>query len=146
MAAMLTGSYDPSQVIVTVGGIILSGFSDGDFITVRPDEDMYFKRVGGQGEVARARNANRSGQFEFKLLQSSEANALLSALVATDDLLNSGLAVVPISVMDGSGKSLAAATQCWCVKSPEMVLGKEVSERVWVFDAADLRIFHGGNN
>lgn len=145
MAAELTGSYDPSQVIVTVGGVILSGFSDGDSIAARREEDNYFTRVGTDGGVARARNANKMGEFEFRLLQTSAVNDLLSALVATNDLVNDGLAVVPISVVDGSGRSLAAATQCWIKTLPELILGKEVSERTWIFNAADLRIFYGGN-
>lgn len=145
MSAVLTGTYDPAQVVVTVGGVIVSGFSDGDHITCRRDEDVFFKRVGSDGGVARARNANKSGEFEFKLLQTSEANDQLSALFATDDLLNDGLVVIPVAVLDGSGRSLAVATQCWLKTLPEAVFGKEVSERVWVISAADLKIFHGGN-
>jgi hypothetical protein len=146
MSAELIGSYDPAQVIVTVGGVILSGFSDGDSISCRRAEDNYFTRVGTDGGVARARNSNKMGEFEFRLLQTSTVNDLLSGLIATNDLTNDGLAVVPIGVVDGSGRSLAAATQCWIKTLPELILGKEVSERIWVFNAADLRIFYGGND
>jgi hypothetical protein len=146
MSATLTGSYDPTQVISTVGGVILSGFSDGDHITARRAEDMYFVRGGNDGGVARARNANKMGEFEFRLLQTSAVNNLLSTLLATDDLLNDGTVVVPISVVDGSGTTLCSATQCWIKSIPEATFGKEVSERIWIFSAADLRIFHGGGN
>lgn len=146
MSATLTGSYDPEQVVVTIGGVILSGFSDGDAITARRAEDMYSVRAGTDGGVARARNASKLGEFEFKLLQTSAANDLLSTLLATDDLTNDGAPVLPIGIMDGSGRSLAVATQCWIKSIPEAIFGKEVSERVWVFSAADLKIFHGGNN
>lgn len=144
MSAVLTGSYDPAQVVCTVGGVILSGFSDGDSIIARRAEDVYLTRVGTDGGVARARNSNKMGEFEFKILQTSEANDLLSSLVATDDLVNDGKAVFPITVFDGSGRSLAAATQCWIKSIPEATFGKEVSERIWIFSAADLKIFHGG--
>jgi hypothetical protein len=146
MSAILTGSYDASRVIVTVGRVILSGFSDGDSMIARRAEDMYMTRVGTDGGVARARNANKMGEFEFKLLQTSSANDLLSALVATNDLVNDGLVVFPIAIVDGSGRSLAAATQCWIKTLPEATFGKEVSERVWVFTAADLKIYFGGGN
>lgn len=146
MASTLTGSYDPQQVVVVVGGVIVSGFSDGDAIIARRSEDNYSTRAGIDGGVARARNANKSGEFEFKLLQTSQANDELSSLLAIDDLVNDGLTVFPITVMDGSGRSLAAATQCWVKTSPEMTFGKEVTERVWVFSAADLSMFHGGND
>jgi len=146
MTATLTGSYDPSQVVVTVGGVIVSGFSDGDSIIARRSEDSYFMRVGTDGGVARARNANKTGEFEFKLLQTSPANDLLSGLAGVEDLTNEGLNLFPVAVVDGSGRSLAVATQCWIKTVPEATFGKEVSERVWVFSAADLKIFHGGGN
>lgn len=145
MAATLTGSYDPSQVIVSIGGVTLSGFSDGDAIIARRSEDAYSMRAGNDGGVGRARNPNMSGEFEFKLLQTSAVNAALSALVATDDLTNQGLPTFPISIFDGSGASLAVASACWIKTVPEMTFGKEVGERTWVFSAADLRLFHGGN-
>lgn len=145
MAATLTGSYDPSQVIVSIGGVTLSGFSDGDAIIARRSEDAYSMRAGNDGGVGRARNPNMSGEFEFKLLQTSAVNAALSALVATDDLTNQGLPTFPISIFDGSGASLAVASACWIKTVPEMTMGKEVGERTWVFSAADLRLFHGGN-
>lgn len=146
MAATLTGSYDPSQVVVTIGGVIVTGFSDGDSIIARMADDKYFTRVGTDGGVARARNASALGEIEIKLLQTSGANAALSALFNTDDLVNGGLAVIPVSVVDGSGLSLAAASQAWVKSIPEMVLGKEVSERTWILSCADLRMFHGGNS
>lgn len=145
MAAELTGSYDPSQVIITVGRVILSGFSDGDFVMAERDEEMYFTKVGADGGVARARNANKSGTFTFKLLPTSKSNDQLSELLATDDLTNDGLSVFPISVSDGSGRSLAVATQCWIKSIPAATFAKEVGEREWIFSAADLKIFHGGN-
>lgn len=145
MSVTLQGSYDPSQVTVIVGGVILSGFADGDFITCEREEDNFFKRVGGDGQVGRARNANKSGSFTFTLMATSPANEQLSALLAVDDLVNDGLLVFPIAVYDGSGKDLAVATQCWLKKLPNLVKGKEVGDREWIFDAADMKIFVGGN-
>jgi len=146
MAAGLTGSYDPSKVVCIVGSVIVSGFSDGDAIIARMSEERNFVRVGLGGSVSKARNSNKTGEFEFRLLQTGEINDQLSALFAIDDLTNDGNIVLPISITDGSGRSFAVATQCWLKEAPEATFGKEVSERIWVFTAADLRIFHGGNN
>jgi hypothetical protein len=145
MASELTGSYNPSEVVVTVGGVIMSGWSDGDHITARRNEDVSTMRAGNDGGVGRAINPNKSGEFEFKLLQTSGVNDLLSALVNADDLVNGGKSQFPIAVVDGSGRSLAVATACWVKSLPELTLGKEVGERTWVFSAADLRLFVGGN-
>lgn len=144
--AELTGSYDPSQVIVIVGGVIVSGWSDGDAITARRSEDAYSTKAGLDGGVGRARNANKSGEFEFKLLSTSGVNDQLSDLLAIDNLNSDGSAVFPISVTDGSGTSLASASSCWIKTYPEVVFGKEVGERTWVFSAADLSLYVGGNN
>ena len=145
MSAELTGTYNADGVVTTIGTVIVSGFSDGDHITARLNEDVSEIRVGNDGGVGRSINPNRSGEFEFKLLQTSAANDALSALVNADDLVNVGKAQFPITVMDGSGRSLAVATQCWIKTLPEMTFGKAVGERVWVFSAADLKIFVGGN-
>lgn len=146
MSNTLTGSYDPQQVTVTIAGIILSGFSDGEAIQARPAEDLNFVKVGVDGGVARARNANRMGEFEFRLLQTSKSNDELSAMLAIDNLAKGANLTFPIVIFDGSGRSLAAATQCWVKTQPTMVMGKEVSDRIWVFTAADLKMFHGGNS
>jgi len=145
MSAELTGTYNPAEVVVTVGGVILSGFSDGDHIIARRNEDVSSMRAGNDGGVGRAINPNKSGEFEFKLLQTSQANDLLSTLVNADDLVNGGKSQFPIAVLDGSGRSLAVATQCWVKTLPEMTFGKETGERVWVFSAADLKMQIGGN-
>lgn len=145
MAAILAGSYNPSEVIVTVGGVLVDGFSDGDFLTVRRAEELYFNRVGADGEVARARNANKMGEFEFRLMQTSKANRLLSVYFNLEDLGNDALRSIPITVLDGSGTSLAVATQCWAKQMPDMMFNKNITERIWIFSAADLKIFHGGN-
>ncbi len=145
MSAELTGTYNPAEVVVTVGGVILSGFSDGDHIIARRNEDVSSMRAGNDGGVGRSINPNKSGEFEFKLLQTSMANDLLSTLVNADDLVNGGKSQFPIAVLDGSGRSLAVATQCWVKTLPEMTFGKETGERVWVFSAADLKMLVGGN-
>lgn len=145
MSAILEGSYDPSQVSVIVGGVIVDGWSDGDAIKAERAEDNYMTKVGIDGSVGRARNANKMGTFTFTLKSTSPANAALSALCAVDDLINDGLVAFPIAIVDGSGKDLAGATQCWIQKVPPLVKGKEVGDNEWIFAAADMKIFLGGN-
>lgn len=142
---MATSTYDPSKLTVIVGGVIVSGFSDGDFITAKRDEDLYMKRVGADGHVARARNGNKSGTIEIKLLQSSPAVNEIAALVALDNFLFDGDILIPIAIVSpGDGAELVAATQAWLKTPPEMVFGKEVGERSFVFDCADLKMSIGG--
>jgi len=138
-------TYDPTKLTVIVGGVIVSGFIDGDFITAKRDEDLYMKRVGADGHVARARNGNKSGSIEIKLLQSSPAVNELSALVALDNFLFDGDVLIPIAIMSpGDGAELVVSTQSWLKTPPEIVFGKEVGERSFLFDCADLKLSLAG--
>lgn len=136
-----TSTYDPTKLTVIVGGVIVSGFSDGDYITAKRDEDLYTKRVGADGHVARARNGNKSGTIEIKLLQGSPAVSEIAALVALDNFLFDGDVLIPISIVSpGTAAELVVSTQSWLKTAPEMVFGKEVGERTFVFDCADLKL------
>ena len=138
-------TYDPTKLVVIVGGVIVSGFIDGDFITAKRDEDLYMKRVGADGHVARARNANKSGTIEITLLQSSPAVNELAALVALDNFYFDGDVLIPISILSpGSNSELVVSTQSWLKTPPEMVFAKEVSDRKFVFDCGDLKLSLGG--
>jgi hypothetical protein len=138
-------TYDPTKLTVIVGGVIVSGFTDGDFIMAKRDEDLYTKRVGADGHVARARNANKAGTIEITLLQSSPAVAEIAALLALDNFLFDGDVLVPISILSpGTNAELVASTQSWLKTAPEMGFGKEVGERKFIFDCADLKLSLSG--
>ena len=140
-----TSTYDPTKLVVIVGGVIVSGFIDGDFITAKRDEDLYMKRVGADGHVARARNGNKSGSIEIALLQSSPAVNEIAALVALDNFFYDGDILIPISILSpGTNAELVVSTQSWLKTPPEMVFAKEVSDRKFIFDCADLKLSLGG--
>jgi hypothetical protein len=145
MAIELTGTYKGDQVFVTVGPVLVSGLSDSDAITVKRNEELYTTKVGIDGSVARIRNANKTGTIEIKLLQTSKANDELSELFYVDNFNDDGSPVLPISVTDGSGRTLCSTGQAWLKAVPEISFGKEVGERVWAFECADLKMFIGGN-
>lgn len=145
MAAELLGSFDPEQVIFTVGPVVVTGWSDGDFLTATRSEDLYFMRVGADGGVSRSRNANKSGTIECRTLSTSGANDLISALFAVDNLAQDGKIVVPVSITDLSGRTLVAGSQAWLQTLPPAVFSKEPAECVWVFAVADMTMFIGGN-
>jgi len=131
------GTYDPSKVIVTAGENIITGFSDGDFIRVAFDDDRYFKRTGADGETTRVRNAAQSGTIELTLLSSAPSNNDLSALLSNPD-------PITIGINDLSGSSVVLAQRCWVKRPPELVFGKQIVDRVWIFDCADIQMNVGG--
>jgi hypothetical protein len=144
-AGQFQGTYAAEKVIITIGGVILSGFTDGDFATVKFDEDRYTKKAGADGEVGRSKNASRAGSFEIVMSGTSAANDKLSALFNLTQI--GGIdPPLPIAVADLSGRSLAAASNAWIKTVPDLVFGKDITDRTWTFDCADLVINVGGNN
>ena len=136
------GTYDPSQVVVTVGGIPISGFADGTFINISRMNDAFTKVTGAQGETARAKSSDRSGEMTLTLLQTSDSNTSLSALALVDEQTNAG--VVPVIVKDLSGNSTYFTGNGWIRKIADSEFSKEITNREWVFDLADMDVLVGG--
>ena len=140
---MAVYTYDPREVLVIVGAAEIGGYTDGSFVKVARDEDAYSKVVGADGQVSRARNANRTGSVTITLKQTSASNDALSILAAADEVGNAG--VVPLVIKDLMGTTAVATAECWVKKLPDMDFAKEVSDREWVIDCGLLEIYVGGN-
>ena len=139
-AGVFHGTYNAEKVIITFNSVIITGFTDGDFVTVKFDEDRYFKVKGTDGEVGRSRNPSKAGTAEITLMSTSAANTELSDILMTATESK----VAPFSVKDLSGSSLAYASKAWIKTAPDFTRGMEVGETVWILDMADLEIQYGG--
>jgi hypothetical protein len=136
-------TYDPKQVIAVWGTIMLQGFTDdGDAISVAYDEDHVTKKVGLDGEVARAMNGNRTGKITLRFMATSMTNDLLSAAAAADPITRTS--VYPFTLKDLSGNTLVLTDKAWVLKSPGPAYGKEVGVREWVLDTAQMTVVNGG--
>lgn len=136
-------TYDPAQVIVSIGGAQMSGFADGSFVTVERDEDMFTKITGADGKTSRSKSNNKAGSLTLTLQQTSPSNDILQGFALLDELSNAG--VVPVIVKDASGRATFFSACAWVRKTPNAEYAKEVNNREWVMDLADLDVFHGGN-
>ena len=136
-------TYDPKQIVVVVGGKQITGYADGTFVTVRRNADMWSLQMGADGEGARSKSNDKSGQIEIQLLQTSPDNAYLASLQTADELENAGL--VPTMVKDNLGNSLHMAEQSYIKRGPDAEYGKETTARVWVIETDNLQHFVGGN-
>jgi len=117
-----TKTYDPSQVVVIVGGSIVKSWNT---VTAARDEENFMMTVGTQGEATRTKNANKMGVLTLVLPQASVDNAVLSAF------FNSG-AQISVSVTDKSGVSLHVIPEATVTKSPDAAYGKEAGEYEWL--------------
>lgn len=140
---MTVKTYDPSQVALIIGGFNITGFADGSFVTVARNADAFALYIGTDGEGTRAKSSNKSGRITITLSQSSDSNAILSAILLADELSNTG--VVPVLIKDNSGTSLFAAETAWIVKAPDSEFGRELGSREWIIETDNLTPFVGGN-
>jgi len=131
------GTYDPSKVVITVDDRIVSGFADGEFISVVMDDDIFTKVKGADGEVSRTRNASQAGIIELTLMASSPSNGDLSGLIGYPETFT-------IGISDLSGNTVVLAHRCWVKKAPDLAFGKEIGDTVWMFDSASIQAEFGG--
>jgi hypothetical protein len=136
-------TYDPKQVAVIVAGVPMGGFADGSFVTVERTNDTFSKVSGADGIVSRAKSNDKSGMIKITLQQTSPSNDVLQGIALLDEVSNSG--VVPLIIQDFSGRSTFITAFGWVKKPPSSEFSKEVSNREWEFDCADLDIKIGGN-
>jgi hypothetical protein len=140
---MAVRTYDPKSVIITIGGVPMSGFSDATFVEIARDEATWTKVVGADGFVTRGKTNNFSGTMTLTLKQSSPSNDVLSGFAALDELTNSG--IVPILVKDLSGNSTYFSGQGWVQQYANSTFSKDISDREWTIALADLDLFVGSN-
>lgn len=137
--------YDPKAVAMVFAGIPISGLAEGTFLSVEQNEDDFSLVVGADGEACRAKSNNRSGRVTFTLLQSSESNALLSAVRLADIGSPNGDGIAPLLIKDNNGFTIVEAQKAWITRSPAAEFAREVTSREWVIETDNLVSFHGGN-
>ncbi len=135
-------TYDPKQVVLSIGGVSMGGYADGTFINITSLNDAYATKAGADGEIARAKSNDNRGELVLTLLQTSLSNDILSAIYTLDQVSNEG--VVPILLKDLSGLTTYFSGAGWIRKLPDASFEKEISNREWTFDLADMNAFVGG--
>ena len=143
---MAVKTYNPKKVAVVVGGptgAVMSGFAEGEFVTVTMDEDKWELKVGTDGEGTRSKQNNNSATVKIMLMQSSDSNLVLQGFLNSDKLSDAG--IFPLMIKDSSGRSLYMAEQAWIQKQPEAKFSKGVETREWTIRTDNMIPLEGGN-
>jgi len=106
-------------------------------------EDQFTPSVGIDGNVVVNKNLNAMGMFEINLIQTSESNPVLSAILTA--AYNGVYSTFPVLVKDLNGNSLYTGAKCWLRRYPKSDFGKEVSTRTWTIDTSKMIPFIGGS-
>jgi hypothetical protein len=137
-------TFDPKSVIVTIGGVPMSGYADGTFLEITADTQQFTKVVGADGYTTRVKSNNYGGVMTLTLSQSSPSNDVLSGFLNLDRTVNGG--VVPILIKDLSGSTIVFSGTGWIQQFPDVTFGNEINNRAWTLDLTDIDILIGGNN
>jgi len=137
--------YDPDQINISLNGIPISGYADGEFVRIEKESDGFADVVGTDGEVSRSKTNDDRATVSIILMQTSDSNILLSALHTLDRNVPGGAGVGALLIRDAQGTSIFAASECWISKAPDVTFDREPTSREWTLRCAKLIDVHGGN-
>ena len=137
--------YDPDQVSVSLGPIPITGWADGEFVTIEPETGAFADVCGTDGEVTRSKSNDGRATVTIKLMQSSPTNALLQTLHNLDKNTPGGVGVGPFMLRDKQGTMLEIAEKAWIQKRPTGSWDRTAKERAWEIRCANLISTGGGN-
>lgn len=145
MAAGDMREYDPNRFFVSLAGIPISGWAEGEMINVDRETDDFDDVCGTDGEVTRSMSNDNRATITIRLMQTSPTNALLSILRTLDKSTPNGAGVGPFLAREIGGTTQLMAEKAWIAKSPPSSWDKTAKEREWKIRCANLIEHHGGN-
>lgn len=136
-------TYDPKNVSVAFGGVLLGGFAEGSVVTAKRMNPTWSSKSGTDGEVVRSRSNDKRGEIKVSLMQTSGSNLVLSGMLAIDEATNGG--VYPLLIKDNNGKTVWGAAEAWIQGFPDSQFEGEAGAREWTIECAELLGVEGGN-
>lgn len=139
---MAAKTFNLSEVTISVNGVPVTGFADGDAVSIEPDGELWSKQVGSDGEVLRSRQNQPGGQITFNLQHGSALNSVFDAIYKADLAVGIGTQVA-IVIADLFSAYVAVSSGAWLMSIPSKSMGREPGAVEWVWDCADLDVTHG---
>jgi hypothetical protein len=140
---MMARTYDPKKVLVTVNGVPLSGFADGDFVSAEFGDNEWSVVTGADGEATRVKMNHPEGTITITLHATSKSNDWLTTVTNIDNL--SGISPVAIFIRDTNSGTQIFARECSVQQKPAVTFGRDLSNREWAFVTGRLEVELGGS-
>jgi hypothetical protein len=116
----MADTYDFKKVSTIVAGIIITGWMDGEVISVEKNEDDVIPHVGVGGDVTYAESADQTGIITLTLKQTSSSLPHLQELRKSKRLF-------PIQILDVNTRVYkTGGTEARVLKMPSRTYGNEV--------------------
>lgn len=122
-------TYNPKDLVITLGTHVATGIADDSFVTIDPNGDGITKKVGCDGEVVRSISPDDTSIVKVVVFQTSPTNSFLNQKLKLDKKTGEGM--FPILIKDLRGGLVHSAQQAWVTKPPSRGYGKEAGTREW---------------
>lgn len=133
-------TYNPADVIFTLGGYQLAGWDDISISRLAPG----FRQIRGiRGKHTTVPTVDSSALLTISLIQTSPTNDVLSTIHELD--LVEGTGRIALTLKDNSGRSVFSSDEARIISYPEVRFSGDFEYRVWTFFCQTTTYFVGGN-
>lgn len=125
--------YSFQNTVMLINGVEITGWADGDdVINIARRTDSASDKVGADGSMMVSLSADKSGEFTFKLQQTSSSNKYLASLIALQE--GGAKTFVPVNALfqDTYRNDLATGTIGYLKKLTDMTRGTQGNTQEWV--------------
>ena len=128
-------TYDPKKVNVIVGGVVITGFADGEMVVGERNTEKRTQVVGAKGEVDIVQSADNTGKITITLKHTSPSNHVLKGLYKSSTQF-------PVVVVDSNikGDVGMAGSLCSIENLPNFERGDDISNNEWVLLVDDYEM------
>lgn len=136
--------YSFQNTVVLVNGVEITGWAEGDdVINIARRADSASDKIGSDGTMMVTISADKSGEFKFKLQQTSGANKYLMGLCALQE--GGAKTFVPVNVLfqDTYRQDLATGTIGYIKKPAEVQRGAQAGNQEWTIVVERLDLLLG---
>lgn len=144
MAASKTiRTYNPAKIIVTFGGVPVTGYVEDSFVKLERNGDVFEVSEGADGTVDRTNRNAFSYVATIVLKQVSPTNDAFMDIMQADQSDDNGIKALQITDIGGT---LQFSADAWIEKDPSRDMARKMGSREWKFRTGIPSVdVHGSN-
>lgn len=134
-------TYSPQNVSLIIGGYQVKGWESIGLVRT---SDGMLPIQGIRGKNSRVPNKNTSATLIVPILQTEQANDVLSSIHALD--MQNGTGRISLILKDSGGNSVFSSDEAFIQGYPEVVFSGELEYRAWKIFCQTTRSYTVGSN
>lgn len=137
--------YSFINTVLIINGVELTGWAEGDdVIQINRRTDAITDKVGAGGDMMVSVSADKSGEFTFRLQQTSPSNKYLAGICELNEGGASTMVPVVCLFQDTYRNDLATGTIGYLKKPTDLKRGAQGNNQEWTVVTERLDMLLGG--